>query len=265
MSGHPPVQMPRTHEGHNDVDNPTTQLPSRQYSGDPHNESSSAAPTRTFAGFRRGRWSRGPDPWVATLSSALASLSRAPHRDSILVIGVPRVETAEFGGHTDRLVGPEHAWCCPEAVPHTLHPELFTRMLMRLVKPSPSEGLRRVLYMLSDQPINLRKIPGCPLQQRLGGLNKSASTGLLPDCGTVPERWGWQNHNHCDVGFDVCCYPRRSGSGRRCQPRSRYFGPEGFVGNAGYRAPVTARRPSHRTLQRRSPLHFARRERDVKC
>ena len=44
-------------------------------------------------------------------------------------------------------------------MPHTPYPELSTGMLLRPVKPPPSEGWRRLLYVLSGQLINLGESP----------------------------------------------------------------------------------------------------------
>jgi MinD-like ATPase involved in chromosome partitioning or flagellar assembly len=47
----------------------------------------------------------------------------------------------------------------PEPLPHTPYPELSTGMLLRPVKPPPSEGWRRLLYDLSGRLINLGESP----------------------------------------------------------------------------------------------------------
>ncbi|WP_418001115.1 MinD/ParA family ATP-binding protein [Mycobacterium haemophilum] len=166
MSEHPPVQTPRTRERRDGLDSPdnrTTQLPPQPYSGGPPGESGGAAPTRAFAGFRRQRLPPGPDSRAGTPPTAPASPAQMPYSDSTLVTGVPRVDAAEFsgyyGGEIDRPVGPVAAPYRPEVVPHTPYPELSTRMLMRPVKPPPSEGWRRLLYVLSGQLINLGESP----------------------------------------------------------------------------------------------------------
>ena len=165
MSEHPPtgVQTPRTHEARDRIDNPTMQLPAQSYSGDPPSESGGEAPTRSFAGFRREHRPRGSDPRAVGPPRAPASPAWMPHWDATPVTGVPRVDPAEFGGYyggeTGGLVGPVDARYRPEAVPHTPYPELSTQMLMRPVKPPPSEGWRRVLYVLSGQLLNLGESP----------------------------------------------------------------------------------------------------------
>jgi MinD-like ATPase involved in chromosome partitioning or flagellar assembly len=52
-------------------------------------------------------------------------------------------------------------------VPHTPYPELSTGMLLRPVKPPPSEGWRRLLYVLSGQLINLGESPRAALYNNL--------------------------------------------------------------------------------------------------
>jgi MinD-like ATPase involved in chromosome partitioning or flagellar assembly len=47
----------------------------------------------------------------------------------------------------------------PEKVPHTPYPELSTGMLLRSIKPPPSEGWRRLLYVLSGRLINVGESP----------------------------------------------------------------------------------------------------------
>ncbi len=47
----------------------------------------------------------------------------------------------------------------PEHLPHTPYPELSTGMLLRPIKPPPSEGWRRLVYVLSGRTINLGESP----------------------------------------------------------------------------------------------------------
>src|SRR6516165_2891607 len=88
----------------------------------PPAESGPEAPTRAFAGFRTDRRARGPE-------------RREP--------GPPPAAPPY------RL----------DPVPHTPYPELSTGMLLRPVKPPPSEGWRRLLYDLSGRLINLGESP----------------------------------------------------------------------------------------------------------
>ena len=89
-----------------------------------------------------------------------------PPWDSTPVTGIPRVDPAGFGGYhggpADAPVRPldaSHSSYRPELIPHTPYPELSTSMLLRQVKPPPSDGWRRLLYTLSGQLINLGESP----------------------------------------------------------------------------------------------------------
>ena len=83
-----------------------------------------------------------------------------PPWDSTPVTGIPRVDPTGYGAYyTGRPRRRAHAVRGlphrPELLPHTPYPELSTGMLLRPVKPPPSEGWRRLLYTLSgpaDQP-----------------------------------------------------------------------------------------------------------------
>ena len=77
--------------------------------------------------------------------------------------GIPRVDPTAFGAY---YAGPADAPAARrpgrrgrEPLPHTPYPELSTGMLLRPVKPPPSEGWRRLLYGLSGQLINLGESP----------------------------------------------------------------------------------------------------------
>jgi MinD-like ATPase involved in chromosome partitioning or flagellar assembly len=88
-----------------------------------------------------------------------------PPWDSTPITGMPRVDPAGFGGYyggpADAPVRPVQAPppYRPESLPHTPYPELSTSMLLRPVKPPPSEGWRRMLYVLSGQLVNLGESP----------------------------------------------------------------------------------------------------------
>jgi MinD-like ATPase involved in chromosome partitioning or flagellar assembly len=79
------------------------------------------------------------------------------------VTGLPQVDPAGFGGYYG---GPAHAPARPapppyrpELVPSSPYPELSTSMLLRPVKPPPSEGWRRLLYLASGRLINVGESP----------------------------------------------------------------------------------------------------------
>jgi MinD-like ATPase involved in chromosome partitioning or flagellar assembly len=86
-----------------------------------------------------------------------------PPWESTPITGIPRVDPAGFGGYyggpAEAPVRPVDSSYRPELVPHTPYPELSTSMLLRPVKPPPSEGWRRLLYVLSGQLINLGESP----------------------------------------------------------------------------------------------------------
>ncbi|MGB9307004.1 MAG: MinD/ParA family protein, partial [Mycobacterium sp.] len=77
--------------------------------------------------------------------------------------GLPRVDPAGFGGYhggpADSHVRPAAPPYRPEPVPSTPYPELSTSMLLRPVKPPPSEGWRRLLYLASGRLINVGESP----------------------------------------------------------------------------------------------------------
>jgi MinD-like ATPase involved in chromosome partitioning or flagellar assembly len=135
---------------------PTTQMPppaSDQPPAEPQAESGDEAPTRAFAGFRTERRAhaaerREPAPGAPT---------GMPPWDSTPVTGIPRVDPTAFGAY---YAGPPDAARAeapyrPEPLPHTPYPELSTGMLLRPVKPPPSEGWRRLIYEMSGHLINL--------------------------------------------------------------------------------------------------------------
>ncbi|MCV6962227.1 MinD/ParA family protein [Mycobacterium intermedium] len=80
---------------------------------------------------------------------------------------MPRVDPTAYGAYYSephRLVDEpetpaERPQFRPEPLPHTPYPELATTTLLRPVKPPPSEGWRRLVYVLSGQLINLGEGP----------------------------------------------------------------------------------------------------------
>jgi MinD-like ATPase involved in chromosome partitioning or flagellar assembly len=146
-----PTQNAGVSHGHED--HPTTQLPPQ-----PPPPPASEAPTRAFAGFRTERrfgeaQTRGvappetrvePRAWAAT-----------PHK------GLPRVVDSPSQGYGGFSSGqPQANTAYRQAVhPPSPYPELSTSTLLRQVKPPPSEGWRRWLYLLSGQLINVGESP----------------------------------------------------------------------------------------------------------
>jgi len=149
-------------EDHDDggTEHPTMQLPPQSYEGEPPPESGET-PTRAFAGFRPERRAPGPDPYGAAPQTGPIESPRWDPTGP--VTGLP-VDPAGFGGyHGGPVEGPvapppERRYR-PEPVPQSPYPELSTSMLLRPVKPPPSEGWRRLLYVASGQLINVGESP----------------------------------------------------------------------------------------------------------
>ena len=151
---------PETLQSHNAIDHPTNQLPPAPYLGESRAESGGEAPTQAFAGFRTEQRRPAAGDRAAAPPTAPAGM---PPWDSTPVTGIPRVDPAGFGGYhggpADAPVRPVDSSYRPELIPHTPYPELSTSMLLRQVKPPPSDGWRRLLYTLSGQLINLGESP----------------------------------------------------------------------------------------------------------
>ncbi|OBH02965.1 MULTISPECIES: MinD/ParA family protein [unclassified Mycobacterium] len=144
----------------------TTGLPPARQSGEPPADSGDA-PTRAFAGFRTER--RVPpverrEAAPSTAAGPAPARGPMPPWDSTPVTGIPRVDPTAYGAYYN---GPAEAPPAeaqappyrPEHLPHTPYPELSTGMLLRPVKPPPSEGWRRLVYDLSGHLINLGESP----------------------------------------------------------------------------------------------------------
>lgn len=160
MSDHPTT-------GVGTPDQPTTQLPPQEPSASPSAENGDQsladggeAPTRAFAGFRTERRVPGPERREAAPPTTPRPAGMPPW-DATPVTGIPRVDPTAYGAY---YTGPVDAPAPqapprPESLPHTPYPELSTGMLLRPVKPPPSEGWRRLLYELSGHLINLGEGP----------------------------------------------------------------------------------------------------------
>jgi MinD-like ATPase involved in chromosome partitioning or flagellar assembly len=141
---------------------PTTEMPQEppaQYPGQPPADAGGDAPTRAFAGFRTERRAPGPE----RRESPAPPPAGLPPWDATPVTGIPRMDPTAFGayydGRPDAPAQSQPAPYRPEHLPHTPYPELSTGMLLRLIKPPPSEGWRRLLYLASGRLINLGESP----------------------------------------------------------------------------------------------------------
>jgi MinD-like ATPase involved in chromosome partitioning or flagellar assembly len=139
-----------------DKDHPTTELPPQPHSGEPDAKTSEAE-TKAFAGFRTERrftesQTRGvpppptrPEPraWAVTPAKGMPQVVDSP-------------TYTNYGGQPAEtpVEAPYRA-----AMPPAPYPDLSTSTLLRQVKPPPSEGWRRWLYLLSGRLINLGESP----------------------------------------------------------------------------------------------------------
>lgn len=147
----PGAGPPRGHETR-----PPTQLPPQPHPGEPA-PPAAEAPTKAFAGFRNQRRfpeapTRGvappptraePRAWTATPSRGLPHVADSP-------------QYPYYGPPTE--AAPE-APQRPSGVHPLPYPDLSTSTLLRQVKPPPSEGWRRWLYILSGHLINVGESP----------------------------------------------------------------------------------------------------------
>ncbi|WP_407685279.1 MinD/ParA family ATP-binding protein [Mycobacterium sp. HUMS_1102779] len=142
-------------------DQPTRQLrpqeAAEQQAGAPR-EPGGDAPTRAFAGFRTERRGPGRQEWPPS--------GGMPQWEPTPATGMTRVDPTAYGAYYTGPVdaGPTEVRPAPaapsgprrpEPLPHTPYPELSTSMLLRPVKPPPTEGWRRLLYVLSNGLINV--------------------------------------------------------------------------------------------------------------
>jgi MinD-like ATPase involved in chromosome partitioning or flagellar assembly len=140
-------------------DQPTTQLPPQPHPGEPDPKTSEAQ-TKAFAGFRTQRrfseaQTRGvPPPQTVAEPRAWAAATPAkgiPHPPEQTAYGY-------YGGAADPAASIDTQYR-PASAPPSPYPELSTSTLLRQVKPPPSEGWRRWLYILSGHLINVGESP----------------------------------------------------------------------------------------------------------
>ncbi|UQX12036.1 MinD/ParA family ATP-binding protein [Candidatus Mycobacterium methanotrophicum] len=153
MSDHP-TQSANLGASGDRGNHPTTGLPPQP--PPPANE----PPTRAFAGFRTERRfsetaTRGvPPPETRVEPRAWAA---TPQK------GLPRVVDSPaqtYGGYYGGAPSVAQANTAQRPAVHpSPYPELSTSTLLRQVKPAPSEGWRRWLYILSGQLINVGESP----------------------------------------------------------------------------------------------------------
>ncbi|MCV7029337.1 MinD/ParA family protein [Mycobacterium sherrisii] len=155
-------------------EHPTTELSPQEpapHAGDAANPGADA-PTRAFAGFRTER--RGPAAERREVPPAAPPPAGMPPWDSTPVTGIPRVDPTAYGAYYNGRAeaapqAPQapHTPYRPDHLPHTPYPELSTGMLLRPIKPPPSEGWRRLIYVLSGRTINLGESPRAARQNNL--------------------------------------------------------------------------------------------------
>ncbi|OBJ51358.1 MinD/ParA family ATP-binding protein [Mycobacterium asiaticum] len=168
MSEHPTPGggAPRVHPGTGAADlspeQPTIEGPA-PFVAEPPVEATAEAPTRAFAGFRTERRPSVPPDPVAATAPSVETPQWDPGPTTGPVSGVTRVDPTAYGAY---YPGPpegagieERPQFRPEPLPHAPYPELSTTVLLKPVKPPPSEGWRRLLYVLSGQLINLGESP----------------------------------------------------------------------------------------------------------
>jgi MinD-like ATPase involved in chromosome partitioning or flagellar assembly len=175
-------------------EHPTRQLPPMPYPGDPM-QSGGDPQTRAFSGFRTesrrpmANPHPGPPPGQQAPPTQAAhqapptqsahqapptqaappapptqsAPSAGPHWEPTPHAGAPQVDPAGFGGYhgglADAPARPREPQYRPERFPHSPYPELSTGMLLRPVKAPPSQGWRRLLYVMSGQLINVGEGP----------------------------------------------------------------------------------------------------------
>lgn len=160
MSEHPTQGggTPRGREDH-----PTTELPPQPpapKAGEPDARTSDAE-TKAFAGFRTERRFIENNETMGGLAPPTRAEPRA--WAATPAKGLPHVVDTPYGG-TGYYTGQQSSTGTgyrPLPTPHppSPYPELSTSTLLRQVKPAPSEGWRKWLYVLSGQLINVGESP----------------------------------------------------------------------------------------------------------
>ncbi|GBE65235.1 hypothetical protein MFM001_16970 [Mycobacterium sp. MFM001] len=132
-------------------------MPPQPPPGEPDARTSNAE-TKAFAGFRTER-RFAENETVGGLAPPTRVEPRAwaatPAKGLPRVVDSPQYGTGFYGGQqpdTQYRQGPVHH-------PPSPYPELSTSTLLRQVKPPPSEGWRKWLYILSGQLINVGESP----------------------------------------------------------------------------------------------------------
>jgi MinD-like ATPase involved in chromosome partitioning or flagellar assembly len=151
-----PTQGANAGISHGHEDHPTSELRPPPPQPPPAND----PPTTAFSGFRTERrfseaQTRGvPPPETRVEPRAWAA---TPHKGLPRVVDSPsQTYSGYYGGQPP--AGPTNTGQRP-AVHPSPYPELSTSTLLRQVKPAPSEGWRRWLYLLSGQLINVGESP----------------------------------------------------------------------------------------------------------
>lgn len=160
-------------QGHDVTDHPTTQFPPLQSLGESDDGSAGTpAPeatdsftpqpegqeTRSFGGFRtERRFSEPVDPWPPTATDTQASQQSWSSGAGATWVPQPMENPAPvyYGGSAGG------AGQAPYRPAESIAPfsDLSTTSLLRQVKPPPTSGWRRLLYVLSGQLINVGESP----------------------------------------------------------------------------------------------------------
>ncbi|WP_424386057.1 AAA family ATPase [Mycolicibacter algericus] len=167
-------------QGHEMTDHPTTQFrPYQQVtgadeapSGDPdtgslqqRNEGADGADgsvTRSFGGFRTERRFAEPlDPWPAPAETQSQQQQWNPGPATWVPQPMDNPPPVYYGGQAGGPGGPGGAGSAPYRPAEPIAPfsDLSTTSLLRQVKPPPTSGWRRLLYVLSGQLINVGESP----------------------------------------------------------------------------------------------------------
>jgi MinD-like ATPase involved in chromosome partitioning or flagellar assembly len=161
VSDHP-TQSASAGASRGQEDQQTTKLPPGQPADEqPADASGSEAQTKAFAGFRTERrfsdaQTRGvPPPATRAEPRAWAA---TPHKGLPRVVDSPIPTQGGYYGGQQPAAETNTAYR-QAAVHPSPYPELSTSTLLRQVKPPPSEGWRRWVYVLSGQLINVGESP----------------------------------------------------------------------------------------------------------